>query len=97
MTEMLERVPRDEYLTTPEIQHVFGGVHRVTVSKWVAQEKLPTYRTGARGRANLFHRDDVIALIKRRFTPRPSNSGRTSVKKGKRAGGPVRKTKKARS
>lgn len=71
--EMLARVPMEkEYLTTPEVQHVFNDCHEVTVYKWVSMGDLEAYRVKNRGKANLYKRDDVIALIHQRCTPHPA-------------------------
>ena len=69
--EMLARIPDKQFLTTPEVQHVFNDCHEVTVYKWVRQGALPAFRVRARGKANVYRREDVIDLIAARFLPRP--------------------------
>lgn len=76
--EMLVRVPDKPYLTTPEVQHVFNDAHEVTIYKWVQKERLKAYRTNNQGKANLYKREDVIALIEDRFTLVPAKKIRES-------------------
>ncbi len=71
LKQMLARIPEKEFLTTPDVQYVFGDVHKVTIYKWVQRGRLHPYRVHARGKANLYKRDDVAALVRARFAPRP--------------------------
>ena len=64
--EMLARVPRDELLTTADIQHVFGDCHVQTVYKMIGRKELRPYKSRNRGRANVYKRAEVIKAIKDR-------------------------------
>lgn len=70
LEEMLDRVPDKEYLSTREVQHVFELKWEGTVSRWLTAGDLKAYRR--RGKANIFKREDVIALIESRFEIRPA-------------------------
>ena len=70
MAETLERVPEKEYLSTREVQLIFGIQSEVTIYRWVKRKELKAYRVRTRGKANVFKRDEVIAAVRARFTPR---------------------------
>ena len=67
MQEMLDRIPDKEYLTTPDVQHVFNDCHKVTVWKMTSGGDLIRYRTRSRGKANVYKREDVVRAVKARF------------------------------
>lgn len=66
--QMLSRVPREEYLTTEHLERIFD-VHPVTIYKWVRLKQLRAFRVRAHGKANVYRREDVVALINSRFQP----------------------------
>lgn len=95
--ELLARVPDKPYLTTKEVQEIFE-VHEITVYRWVAAGKLVAHRVAARGKANVYKRDDVVAFVDARYTIRPirdkSEHGESSEQDG--ASGPKRRKRRRR-
>jgi len=78
--EMLARIPMDkDWLDTPDVQHIFNDAHEVTIYKWVGNGELKAYRVKNRGKTNLYKRDDVIALIHKRCTPRPASISESNM------------------
>jgi len=81
MEELLERVPDKEYLSTRDIQKIFG-VHEVTVYRWKAEGDLgDAYRRRSAGRAIMFKRKNVVDLIHSRYTPEPVEKSHAKHKK----------------
>lgn len=72
-TEMLQRVPKRDLLTTKELQWIFGDVHVQTIYRYVQKGYLVPQKVW--GRASRYKRTDVIAFIERRFTPTPKERG----------------------
>lgn len=72
MAEMLSRIPDSDFLTTKQVQHVFNDCHEVSVYRYVQQDFLtPHEQWGKRG--NTYPRSEVVALVRRKFTPVPKS------------------------
>ena len=71
MDQMLKRIPDKDWISTKELQHVLNECHEITIYRQVQDGKITPYRTNSRGKANLYKRVDVVAMVKARFEPKP--------------------------
>lgn len=71
LSQMLARVPEGKWLNTTQVCYVWNECWPLRIYQLVSEGRLKKYKTRNRGKENLYKRDDVIRLVKDRFTPRP--------------------------
>lgn len=66
--QAVARLPNKPFLTHAEVVYALGGVHPVTVYRYVQQGLLKSKRVQSRGCKSLYPRSGVEGFIRQRFS-----------------------------